>query len=401
MPGFAPFSGVRYDPALVRLADVTAPPYDVVDAEERSRLSGRSPYNVVRIDLPLAEPGVDRYAKACRLFHGWLRDGVLRTERAPAFYGYRMTYEDELGRPRHTTGVIGALDLVAPGEGGILPHEQTHQRARSDRLTMLRTCRANLSPVWLLSLAAGLTARCAPETEPVDRWVDEEGVGHELWVVDDPAAEATIAELVGSAPLVIADGHHRYETSLAYRDERHAEGAGPGPWDRLMAFVVELAEDELDVHPIHRLLSGLPDDLDLVAALAASFDAARLAGGEGDDPVGLAARLPDLGGLGLLTAEGAWLLRPRHGADVDSGVLAGALAALPDHVVRYHHSPTAAAKVVRSGDAQAAVLLRPVPVPRIADAARAGERFPPKTTFFAPKPRTGLVFMNLDADADA
>lgn len=395
MPRFTPFRGVRYDPARVRLADVTAPPYDVVDAEERGRLGARSPFNAVRIDLPAAEPGVDRYAVARRLLHGWMADGVLVTEAVPAFYGYRMTYADALGRPRHTTGVIGALDLVPPGEGGILPHERTHSRARDDRLAMLRTCQANVSPVWLLSLAAGLTARCQPAGPAIDRWSDDEGVGHELWVIDDPATEAAISELVGSAPLVIADGHHRYETSLAYRDEQRA-AAGRGPWDALMAFVVELSEAELAVHPIHRLVAGLPDDLDLVGALAPDFTAEPLTGGAADEPALLADRLPATGGLALLEPDRAWLLRPAGGDDVDSERLAAALDRLPGHAVRYHHSPAVVAKAVASGDAQAGFLLRPVPVSRIAAAARAGARFPPKTTLFAPKPRTGLVFRSLE-----
>jgi uncharacterized protein (DUF1015 family) len=398
VPRFVPFRGVRYDTARVRLADVTAPPYDVVGPGERERLAGRSPYNAVRVDLPVPEPGIDRYEVACRLLQRWIGDGVLVADPAPLFYGYRMTYVDVLGRPRHTAGVIGALDLVPPGEGGILPHELTHQRDRSDRLTMLRSCRANLSAVWLLSLAPGLSAHCSPAGPMVDRWEDDDGVGHELWLIDDRGAQAKVAELVASAPLVIADGHHRYETSLAYRDERRHRDGGGGPWDALMAFVVELVDDELDVHPVHRLVAGLPAGVDVVDALSAAFAVERLEDGAADDPAALAARLPELGGLALVTGTATWLLRPRDGDDVDSGSLAAALSALPTHEVAYHHSATAVANVVRNGGAQAGVLLRPVPVPRIAEAARVGERFPPKTTFFAPKPRTGVVFRSLDPD---
>ena len=404
VPRFEPFRGLRYDTGRVDLADVTAPPYDVIDDEERAALASRSPFNVVRIDLPVDEDGQDRYAVARRLLAGWQDDGVLRRDDRPSFYLYRMEYTDDAGRPRHTTGVIGGLELSPPGQADVLPHEHTTPKAKSDRLEMLRSCRANLSAVWVLSLASGLTALLQPEDEPVAEWDDGTGVRHALWRLSDPGTVAAIAERIGSAPVVIADGHHRYETSLAYREERRSEAGGEaGPYDLTMALAVELVEDELTVRPIHRLIGDLPTDVDLPAALAPFFDVTALgAVGDGDEAAAaLIDRMATEGALALVTPEGAWLLRPRPEAltgarDLDSSRLDVALASLPAHRLTFQHGADNVLRLVAKGDAQAGVLLRPASVAQIAETAHGGERMPPKTTFFHPKPRTGPVFRTLD-----
>ena len=151
MPRFEPFHGIRY--ATDDLSLVTAPPYDVIDAGERAALAARSPHNVVHIDLPVGE---DPYAGAARTFRGWIADGTLTVD-TPSLYLYRMTFTDEAGTPHHTLGVLGALGLEPPGEGDVLPHEHTTPKAKSDRLQLMRATEANLSPVWGLSLASGLS----------------------------------------------------------------------------------------------------------------------------------------------------------------------------------------------------------------------------------------------------
>jgi uncharacterized protein (DUF1015 family) len=261
MPRFEPFAGLRYH-ADIDLDAVTAPPYDVIDADERAALAARTGYNAVRIDLPVdgeGEPGEDRYATAARFLEEFVADGVLVLDDEPSLYVYRMGHHDELGRPRQTTGVIGALGIEAPDGGGVLPHERTTPKAASDRLDLLRSTAANLSPIWGLSLAAGLSALCetVAGAPPDARCTDADGVHHRLWRVTSPALVEQLVEAVSSAPVVVADGHHRYETSRTYRDERRSVD-GEGPWDLTMALVVELTEDELTVRPIHRLLTGLP-----------------------------------------------------------------------------------------------------------------------------------------------
>ncbi len=394
---FQPFAGVRYDLDKVDLADVVAPPYDVIDAAGRARLEARSPYNAVRVELAADEDGDERYEAVHRRFDGWLTEGVLLRDPEPAFYLYRMGWHDDAGRPHQTTGVLGALELSTPDRGQVLPHERTMGKPKDDRLSLLRTTRANLSAVWTLSLAAGLSDLLDVSRPPLDRCTDEDGVHHRLWRITQPAALTAITDAVGSAPVVIADGHHRYETALAYRDERTAAAGGArGDYDLIMAFVVELSEEQLQVRPIHRLLRGLPDGFDLGGALAPFFDVVDI----GSDGGQLTDRMADAGGLALVEANRASLLVPRNGSatDPDAARLDRALASLPSHDLAFHHAPDAVAEMVRSGDAQAGVLLRPVPMDLIAEAARAGRRMPEKTTFFAPKLRTGLVFRRLEDD---
>jgi uncharacterized protein (DUF1015 family) len=396
MARFEPFAGLRYDTGRVDPADVTSPPYDVIDEAERAALAAQDPHQAVHLDLPVDEDGVDRYTVASRLLQDWRGEGVLVEDEEPSLYVYRMGYKDDTGRLRQTSGVIGALELAAPGTGGVLPHEQTTPKAKSDRLQLLRSCRANLSAVWGLSTAEGLSALCEQPGPPLAAWTDTEGVHHRLWRLEQPGVLGAVSEAVGSAPVVIADGHHRFATSLQYRDERREAGDGPGPWDLCMAYVVELVEDQLSVQPIHRLFSGLgdvvlPDTLDRWFDL---FDA-------GPPGTALLDRMDDAGALALVTREGSWLLRPRPEAmegvrDLDSSRLDRAREGLGPHEVRYQHGVDNVLRAVESGEAQAGVLLRPATVPQIVDIAHGGELMPPKTTFFWPKPRTGLVFRLLD-----
>ena len=394
MPRFEPFAGLRYrDPAS--LEAVTAPPYDVIDDRQRAELAAE-PHNAVRIDLPVDEDGQDRYQVACRLLHEWQDQGVLVRDDTPTFTVYRMTFTDETGEVRHTTGVIGALELWPPGAGEILPHEHTTTKAKSDRLDMLRSCRANLSAIWGLSLGKGLTDLLPTDHDPDADWTDPDGVRHTVWVVRDAERNGRIAARVLDHPIVIADGHHRYETSLQYRDERRVTD-GPGTAaDLTMCYVVELVEDELTVQPIHRLVAGLPPGAELPILLGDHFDVSTT------EPFGpdAVARLVEQGGLGLVTAEGSFLLRPRPDAfdadvDLDTVRLEVARAGLPAHELSYQHGVANVVDAVAQGDAQAAVLMRPATVAQIQAIAHGGERMPPKTTFFAPKPATGIVFRPL------
>jgi uncharacterized protein (DUF1015 family) len=403
VPRFEPFTGLRYrldvlDRYHTSLDDVIAPPYDVIDARERETLAGRSPYNAVHVELPVDDPDshLDRYQVARRLLDTWRSEDVTGEDEEPSFYRYRMSYHDENGDRRQTSGVIGALGLAVPGEGDVLPHERTMPKPKGDRLQLLRECEANLSPVWGLALAPGL-AQVSDTTEPpVATATDDEGVEHALWRISAPGAIDQVSAAVTAAPVVIADGHHRFETALAYQEERRAATGGrAGDYDLVMALVVELADDQLVVRPIHRLLGGLPDGFDLPETLGSRFSLSQL---DHPDPRRLTGDLADEAALALVTKGATWLLRPRPetmaaaGLDVDSGLLDVALSDLPDHDVTYEPGWDRAVDAVERGSAQAAVLLRPASVAVIAEAAHKGLRMPPKTTFFHPKPRTGMVF---------
>ncbi len=394
MPRFEPFIGIRYDTATLDPALVTAPPYDVISPTNRAALVASAPTNVVRIDLPI--DGDDPYGDAAQQFAQWRSEGVLIEDPQPSFTVYRMDAPNENGIIGHTTGVIGAMELTRPGEGDILPHEFTTPKAKSDRLDLLRSTRSNLSAVWGLSPARGLTALLESSEAPLCRF-EADGVTHSVWRITDTARIDAIRAAIGSAPIVIADGHHRYETSLAYRDERRASDGNGGQADAVMTFVVELVEDELDVGPIHRLLAGLPEGFDFRAAFDPffEFEAFRF----NDSPT--VRRIQELGGLVLVLPGDTWLLRPRPETisatrDLDSSRLDLALASLPDHTLVYQHGVEHIRSAVDSGAAQAGVLLRPVTIDQIIEIAKGGEKMPPKSTFFAPKPRTGVVFRSID-----
>ena len=398
MARFEPFSGLRYDAGRFDYGDVTAPPYDVIDEAERAELGAKHPNQAVHLDLPLDDGDTGRYDVACRTLRQWRDDGVLVEDEEPSFYVYRMGYKDDTGRLRQTAGVIGALELARPGTSGVLPHEHTTPKAKSDRLEMLRSCKANLSAVWGLSTAEGLSGLCELPGPPVAAWTDGEGVHHRLWPISQPGIVDAVAEAIGSEPVVIADGHHRWSTSLQYRDERHEAGDGAGPWDLAMTYVVELAEEQLSVQPIHRLITGVPEGIDLLGTLETSFEAFDAG------PVGpeLLDRMDDADTLCLVTRDGAWLLRPRPEAmegvrDLDSSRLDAGLQHVPRYELTFQHGVENVLAAVEANRAQAGVLLRPATVQQIIDIAHGGELMAPKTTFFWPKPRTGQVFRLLDA----
>ena len=377
MPRFSPFRGLRYAAESESLDVLIAPPYDVVSAEDRAQLVDRSEHNAIRLELP------DSYDDAARLLAEWQRDGVLIVDETPSFYVYRMTFPAEgeggRGRTRSTTGVLGALAI---GDD-VLAHEHTTPKDKADRSSLLAATRANLSPIWALTPAPGLSSMLAMTTAPDAVAVEPGDVVHELWCVTDAPQIDAIAGLVASQPALIADGHHRYEVATEFGS------------DALLAYVVELADDQLAVRAIHRLVRGLPDGFDLVGAMGSHFDVSELASvaselGATDE------------GLTLVTREGVWLLRPTDATaraaahDLDSSRLDVALSSLPPHELVFQHGIDLARAAVEKGDAQAAVLLRPATVDQIAAIASGGDRMPPKTTFFYPKLATGMVFRSLD-----
>jgi uncharacterized protein (DUF1015 family) len=395
VPRFEPFVAVRYA-AGEPLADVTAPPYDVLGPAERDAFAARHPHNIVHVDIPRDAAGRPDYALAGRLYRRWQDERVLERDRRPSFTIYRMAFTDAAGRRRTSTGVLGGLEVVDAGTGDVLPHERTTPKDRADRLRLTQATEANLSPIWALSLADGLTALLDGPGEPRGRFVDDAGVEHAVEQVDDPDRVDAISERIGTAVAVIADGHHRYEVARAYRDERRAE-SGAGPWDLTLAFVVELAEDQLTVEPIHRVLSGLPPGWE--ERLDDHFVRAPV-----DTPAGRGTleAMATAGSLAVVHAGGAVeLLTPRPGAfadvdDLDSARLAHALRDV-EHEVRYEASLEGGLAELAAGRAEAVVLVRPVGVPAIQQLAADRSLMPPKSTFFTPKLRTGLVIRPMEA----
>lgn len=400
---FVAFPGLRYNLSNCSLSDVIAPPYDVVDETERVLFSKRSPYNAIHVELPVPDDtsGLDRYASAASIFSDWQRDGILQRDGAPSFYIYRMRFLDELRTPHHTTGVIGALRIDEQSGKKVLPHEQTMPKPKGDRLDLLRACHANLSPIWGLSLSSGLTEACAqamnPESPPMSA-TDDQGTIHELWPVSDQESLSAIGSLVDAGPVVIADGHHRYETARHYQHERRAVlGSGVGEHDFVMAYVVELSQDELFVEAIHRLVTGWAPEIDLLGKLQGFFEVLPFPSAGTD----LGRAMVEHGALGCICARGNFLLVPRPNldaqaeADLDSSRLDVFLASMPHCELTYQHGFENVRAAVATRRAQAGFLLRPATIQQIADTAYTGQPMPPKTTFFQPKPRTGIVYRSV------
>ena len=393
MPRFEPFAGLRYDSARVDLSMVVCPPYDVIGPEERARLASRHSAAAVQVELP--EPdhraGLNRYDSAANQLVRWQDDGILVQDPTPALYAYRMTSPSG----HATNGVIGALGIDDQSAAAVFPHEQTLPKAKTDRLDLLSATRANLSPIWGLSLTPGLSGRFERDDPAQADAVDGDAVRHQLWVVDDPGTIRAVQEAVDASGVVLADGHHRYETARTYRQGRSND---PGA-DLVMALIVELTPDQLEVGPIHRALAGLPDGLDLVDACSSWFDLTRV----GDFDQRSTSALGESGALALIMPSGTWILSPKDGtaeaagSELDSSMVALVIAELPDHELTYLNSWQDGVQAIAEDKAQAVLLLRPASVDQIAGWAREGRRMPAKTTFFHPKPATGMVFRSLDA----
>jgi len=407
VPDFFAFAGLRYDcdAAGTDLEMLAAPPYDVIDEDRRAALEAADVHNAVRLLLPQdVQRDGDRYEQAGRTLAAWQRSGVLVADPNPRLYSYRMQFRGPHGVARHTRGVIGALALPEPGDASVLPHERTAAKAKSDRLALLRATRANLDPIWGLSLAPGITDLIEPDLL-LASCVDADAVIHELGAIDDPTRIEDICARIGATPVVLADGHHRFETACTYRDElRGAAQAVPGA-DAIMMFVVELVADELDIEPIHRLVD-LPAGVDLRVALGDAFDVVDCGGYSAEAIDGLQTRMADRDGLGIVDHVGLAIAIPRP--DVRAQALAGehpAVAAtdaavvealvvprLPEAKWRYWHDAGAVAGQVDKGAASAAILCSPVSVAQTRSAATDRARMPQKTTFFTPKPLSGMVF---------
>ncbi len=391
MPRFEPFAALRYAPGI-DLGAVVAPPYDVLSDAEVDELAGRDEHNIVHVDVPR---GPDRYGNAARLLRQWRADGVLVADDEPTFTLYRMGFTDAAGQHRDLVGVVGALEVVDEGAGGVLPHERTTPKASSDRLDLTRATEANVSPVWALSLASGLTELLVGPAEPVGSVVVD-GVEHSVERVADRDRIAEITKRVEGDDVLMADGHHRYGVSRIYRDEvRATTGRDDTPAESALAFVGELVADQLSIEAIHRLYAGI-EFTDLRNALARSFEI-EAAGSPG--PATLV-EMRERGRLVLLGPNGSaeWLI-PRPGVfdgvrSLDGEWLEHALAG-SDADVTYQHGLEAAVAAVRSGRASGAVLIRPVSIAEIERTARERLLMPPKSTFFTPKLRTGLVLRDL------
>lgn len=399
VPRFEPFPALRYPHTA--FDRVIAPPYDVLSDADVDELEQRDPHNIVHVDVPRERDGDARYAAAGERLRQWVAEQVLTVDREPSFTLYRLKFVDATGVDRDIVGVLGALEVVDEGAGRVLPHERTTKKASTDRLDLTRATAANLSPVWGLSLAEGLTELLTEPGEVMGS-LSVDGVTHTVERVTDEARVAAISAMVWSDDVLIADGHHRYGVARVYRDEiRERTGSNDTDAELTLAFVNELVDDQLSVEAIHRIYRGI-DRADLVAALGAGFEMSDAG------PVSAAtlAEMEQRGALCLVDAagNGTWLM-PRATVFDDVRALDGAwLEHLLDATsasVTYQHGVDEVKQLVADDSTvAAAVLIRPVSVAEIERTAREGLLMPPKSTFFTPKLRTGLVVRPMDLPVD-
>jgi uncharacterized protein (DUF1015 family) len=406
------FRALHYDRDRVDgLQPVVAPPYDVIDAAQRADLVSRSPYNVVEIDLP---QGDDPYAHAAEVFERWRADGILVRDDEPALWALEQDYTGPDGRRRTRHGFFARVAVEDYGRGRIRPHERTHPGPKEDRLRLTRATHANLSPIFSLydDPAGAAWGALAPllRGDPWAEVTDEEDTRHRLWRVADPAAAEAVRAALADKELLIADGHHRYETARVH----HAEG-GAG---HVLMCLVALQDPGLTVFPTHRLLTALdgPRRESLRATIERDFDAAEVTADQleptGDGPVRigyldahhrrplmLTLRDPAIAAAALPDKPEPY--RALDTAVLEALVLQGALGMSEDDIshlngLDYARDTAQARERVESGAAQAAFFMRGTPVAQVRDVAAAGESMPPKSTYFFPKVLTGMVFNLLD-----
>jgi uncharacterized protein (DUF1015 family) len=418
MVAASPFQGLRFDPAVVGdPCRVIAPPYDVITPEGRDAYEAMHPYNVVRLILARGErddPG--RYTQVAKLLGSWCDEGALLLDPAPSLYVYEEAYTVR-GERRLLRGVLASVDLDDSGET-VVPHERTMTAPVADRLRLLEATRTNLSPVFAVYAGAGRSETALGEveaTDPVVDCVDATGTGHRLWPISDPGRIAAWREALADQRVLIADGHHRYRTALAYRDSlRQAEAGGAAaPWEQTLMLLVDIDRHGPAVLAIHRLLAGVPAET-VLQAVARDFEARLLA-----SPLELEMELERLpveaigyglygGGRSvLLVARDPAALAARTGLDhapldvevLHGPVLAGLLGVQESEgQVAFESDLAEAVDQVDRGAWASLMLLRPAPFPAVVDIAQRGRTLPPKTTFFYPKPRDGLVLRPLEPE---
>jgi uncharacterized protein (DUF1015 family) len=422
MADVRPFKALHYDLGKVGSLDaVAAPPYDVIDAAGRVRLLQRSPYNAVAIDLPkpfdpadpASDPDGDPYEEAARTIDAWRSDGALVADERPSIWALTQDYSAPDGSRHSRHGILVAVRVVDYDEG-VRPHERTHPGPLEDRLLLTRATGYNLSPIFSLSTEdAWPLVEPALSPEPWGEATDETGTVNRVWRVADPDVHAAVGERLAGAELLIADGHHRYETARAFRDEV----GGEGPHDFTLMALTGLDDPGLTVFPTHRVLSGIAGDAErqrrLGSGLRELFEVSEVDVGAidpgGEQGVGVFGlydcfheqayrlRLRDVEELDRRLEGQPEAYRRLDSAILETLVLKG-LAGMTDEDIderrglEYAKSVPDALAMVESGDHDVAFIQRPVPVDQVRAVAATEANMPPKSTYFFPKVMTGFAF---------
>ena len=433
----SPFRGIHYDGKKVGdLSEVVAPPYDVISPEEQKRLHLRNLRNIVWIDFGMEKegdgPSENKYTRAAGYFRTWRSEGTLVRDGSPAFYYYEQEFSIPGRGDFVRKGFLGALRLSAFGEGTVFPHEKTHSRPKEDRLRLMRATQAHMSPIFALysdpsdKVASALIGKA--KRAPDFLATDDLGVKHRVWTVDDPAVLAATAGQMRDRKIFIADGHHRYETALAFRDEmREKHGMRKeAAYEHVLMFLCNMDDEGIVILPTHRGVhslegfteesfaekvrarlpmetrKGSPEDA-MRAVEAAGREGKAIAWSAGGDQFHLVT-FPDLPRFCEERLSGF----PASLRTLDVVMLHGflfeqVLGITPEAVtagqhVRYYKDPAVAAADLAGGSIQAAFFLNPVTVEEFRDVSLSGHVLPQKTTFFYPKILTGLLIHSVRGD---
>jgi uncharacterized protein (DUF1015 family) len=410
-----PIPALHYDLARVgSLQAVAAPPYDVIDGAQRTELVARSPFNVVEIDLPQAGPDEDPYLHAASTLEDWQLEGILRQDREPALWALTQEYAAPDGSRFTRHAILARVRVEDYGPGRVRPHERTQPGPKQDRLDLTRATRHNLSPIFSLSSAdAWPHLEPATAAEPWGEVTDDDGTLHRVWRVADPGVHESVASELAGAELLIADGHHRYETARTYMQEV----GGEGPHCYTLMALTALDDPGLTVFPTHRLLSGLADDTEkrehLREGLRELFEAEEVSDDEldpgGEDGLGvfgyldahhrqpMRLSLKDTAELDRMLEGRPQAYRRLDVAILETLVLTGILGLGEEDIaakrgIGYSKSIPEVMAALEHGDYDAAFILRPTPIEQVRAVAAEGETMPPKSTYFFPKILSGIVF---------
>jgi uncharacterized protein (DUF1015 family) len=413
MAEIRPLAALHYNlGAIPSLADVTAPPYDVIDAERRAELLARSPLNVVEIDLPQAPGGGDPYEHAAETLEAWILEGILVHDREPAIWALTQDYTGPDGTRRTRRGFLARVRVTDYGPGLVRPHERTQPGPKEDRLRLTQATRHNLSPILALHPGAVWDV-IEPHlgAEPWGEVADADGTAHRVWRIPNPEVHKALAEALADSELLIADGHHRYETARTYADSI----GGDGPHRYTLMSLVSLEDPGLTVFGTHRLLRDLDSAAQerLADGIRRHFDVEEIseerldpAGTEGDGVFGyidshsrrgFRLRLNDPGAVDQALPAASEAYRRLDAAILEELILKRTLGMTDDHIAQkrglgYATGTDEALRALEDGAHQAVFLVRPTPVEQVRAVAAAGETMPSKSTYFFPKLLTGIVF---------
>jgi uncharacterized protein (DUF1015 family) len=434
MAQIIPFRGTLYEPAAVgSIRDVVAPPYDIIDAAGQKALHDRHPQNIIRLELGIDHAGDDatsnRYTRAAETLRAWIHSGALKRDAEPAIYYHTIEYAPpaaDARAPKKTLrGFLTTTKLESLDSGHIYPHENTRSAAKTDRLNLLKACKANLSPIWLLysdpqNAILGLLERAVKGQPPRIDFLDDNGCRQQLWAVTDPSVLGQIVDVMRSKPLFIADGHHRYETALNYQRFRQDQAGTSNalkPYDGVLMLLSPLEDPGLTVLPTHRVTTTpLPPYAAIKSRLGDTFDFKEYPFSSGNtsavraqfiDALRTHGRTTPTFGLAL-KGEDRYVtlsLKPAHRPDANASPRAKLDVSLLQQLVVSTLCPTQqeqeailytkddheALDWAAGGTGTGALLLNATKVGEVQAVATAGERMPHKSTYFYPKPLTGLV----------